>query len=161
MINKKFQLNQNQISKIIKYKEKHLKENKTYDCRFYINFKLNHCEGDNIYIRCYTCNPLDFDEVLIHDHAYERKEKYQEIKNLRFTDMIFCGNGEYSQLQCDRLHQRLDYAISELSGDQQNGGMGSDYNYEYHDDSIKERVQVVEDMIIALGLDINVKLSVF
>lgn len=68
-----------------------------------------------------------------------------------FSEQIFCGNGDYSAKNAMALHQRLNYGLSYLSGEQQNGGMGSEYSEKEANESRTSIDGVIEDIIVALG----------
>lgn len=67
-----------------------------------------------------------------------------------FEKQIFMGAGERSVLNCGLLFGRLDEALSVLSGGQQNGGMGHEFDEE-SDRECDERLEaIVRDMAMAL-----------
>ncbi len=48
-----------------------------------------------------------------------------------FTDQIFFGDGGMrSERQCYKLHRLLEECFVSMSGEQQNGGQGTEYNHE-------------------------------
>ena len=81
-----------------------------------------------------------------------QKEKYLEEP---VNEKVFMGSGAYSIDLMNRYHKRLAYAFCELGGDQQNGGMGSDYNQSEHDDAIKNIKDVIKDLLVAFNLSID------
>lgn len=75
-----------------------------------------------------------------------------------FKGQIFMGAGEHSMLNCGLLFGRLEEALSILSGMQQNGGMGSEFD-EDSDRKGDERLEaIVRDMAMALtGKEIDIR----
>lgn len=68
-----------------------------------------------------------------------------------FSGQIFCGSGDWTLLKIMALHKRLTYGLSYLSGQQQNGGMGSEYSEKEANQSQLAIDDVIEDIIVALG----------
>lgn len=67
-----------------------------------------------------------------------------------FGRPIFMGSGPRSELHCGLLLGKAREALSLLSGQQQNGGMGSDFD-EGFDREATERIEaIVRDMAMAL-----------
>lgn len=65
---------------------------------------------------------------------------------------LFCGAGYRTGIACNQMHQRLDYAIMILSGAQQNGGMGSDFDEEEDKQSHEDIKNVLKDLLIAFDI---------
>jgi len=67
-----------------------------------------------------------------------------------FDGPIFMGAGAHSELSCGLLLGRVREALSLLSGQQQNGGMGSDFD-EAGDREAAERIEaIVREVAMAL-----------
>lgn len=87
-----------------------------------------------------------FDDDLV------RKQNYEESSKRLTFGKLFCGAGYHSQIACNQIHQRLNYAISTLSGAQQNGGMGSDFDEEEDKQSREDIKNVMKDLLIAFNI---------
>lgn len=96
---------------------------------------------------------------IIHDHAccekcYEcgfmiRCECWHCLGRSFYTT-VFLGN-ECSTKIVELLHRRLDKGIEALGGEQQNGGMGSEYDERSSREAKLIIDYVIEDIICALG----------
>lgn len=90
---------------------------------------------------------------------YSLQEVYYEARKERFSGQepfgkrLFLGSGFHSLLDINKIFRRINYAIRELGGEQQNGGMGT----EYDEQSAKEADQgikgVLKDLIFAFGYE--------
>ncbi len=85
---------------------------------------------------------------------------FYEIRNQKYckdilypdnTKPIFLGAGNFSVRDAAMLHQRLSFALSELSGEQQNGGMGTEYNKQSGKEAEQNIKDVLRDLIHAFG----------
>ncbi len=78
-----------------------------------------------------------------------------EIKNKAkencFDKEIFLGCGVKIAAKIALLHERINFALYSLGGEQQNGGMGTEFNTEQHNEDNKIIRDVVQDVITALG----------
>jgi hypothetical protein len=79
-----------------------------------------------------------------------RDEKFSY--NKRITEELFCGAGNSTSLWISNLHKRIDYGISHLSGTQQNGGMGHEFDEERDKQDKQEIKNVLLDVITAFGM---------
>jgi hypothetical protein len=80
-----------------------------------------------------------------------RKSRYCKVNEFA-KDKLFCGGGHYSSNRIARLHQRLAFAVSCLSGEEQNGGMGTEFNEESSRDANNNIKDVLLDIIRAFGI---------
>ena len=69
----------------------------------------------------------------------------------QFTKVIFCGSGEYSGQQIERLKSRLEGGIYLLSGLQQPGHPESEQAALENEDGMEELRDIVRDIATALG----------
>ncbi len=73
-----------------------------------------------------------------------------------FRTSILMGNGESSRIVCDRLHRRLDVALSWTDGLQQLRGFSTDGDSLYA--KTKAEIEdVVRDVATALGVRVEVQ----
>lgn len=82
-----------------------------------------------------------------------RKERFEEKDNC-FKDKnktLFMGAGFHTLFQLAQLHKRLSFAASELSGEQQNGGMGTEFNEQSSKEAEQNIKDVLRDIIHAFG----------
>lgn len=87
------------------------------------------------------------------DFGDARKERYLKEKLYKEEDRsLFMGAGMYSAHQCARLHARLAWAFSCLSGMQQNGGMGSEFDEQSQKEDEESVKDVCRDILHAFGL---------
>ena len=101
-------------------------------------------------LECYLTR-VDVHDVNFYMDHKQRTEIARRPRSLDGKDgPIFMGAGGYSVALCNLLHARLDYALSELSGMQQNGGMGSEFD-EASDINAKRIIhEVIDDIKVAL-----------
>lgn len=97
---------------------------------------------------------------LIDKLIFSSKVGYKEFTNIKkfnfkstLKNKLFLGAGFHSIIDCNNLHKRLDYAISELCGNQQNGGMGSEFSVEDDLEARNSIKQVIEDIILAFDME--------
>lgn len=79
------------------------------------------------------------------DDRYYKKPLLNEI--------LFMGAGTHSLNECNMLHRRLNYAFSELSGRQQNGGMGTQFDENFDKQAQNNIKDVLYDIIHAFGYE--------
>lgn len=150
----KFELSPYQVNKIIKWKELHMKECQGIMHKFHISFsdETSYC----VNLKCLECNKGcnvdDFDE-------YDKSNKNKYLTDRQFTEYIFLGAGSFSTLNIDKLHARLAYAVAMLGGQQQNGGMGSEYSVEEEKETEKAIIEVIQDIAVALGVEDKIKID--
>ena len=71
--------------------------------------------------------------------------------NRTFREPLFLrDSGIYSERLCYRLHKRLEEAFQALSGEQQNGGMGYEYDEKSGNEDYTTLVAVVQEVALAL-----------
>ncbi len=140
----KFELNPLQVKNILSFKENHICIQQNDNAYINIIFNENEKSNELLTIACSDCG--------VSKDIYDRDHKNNYLSDKIFDKTIFLGAGNYSTLLCDKLHARLDYALSILGGQQQNGGMGSEYSNEEEKESESAILDVLKDMIIALGM---------
>lgn len=64
---------------------------------------------------------------------------------------LFMGTGWHSVVEANKLHKRLEFAISQLGGEQQNGGMGTEYDEQSAKVADEDIKSVLRDIIFAFG----------
>ncbi len=64
--------------------------------------------------------------------------------------LVFMGSGSFSEATIEHLHKRLDEGFSHLSGAQQNGGMGTEYDLDMEKECDKQIDSVVREIALAL-----------
>lgn len=82
-----------------------------------------------------------------------RDLKRQE-KN-RINDYLFMGAGWHSLVAKNKLHRRIDQAVSALGGMQQNGGMGTEFDEESDKKDKQTLKEVALDVLTAFGLTVD------
>ena len=88
-------------------------------------------------------------------HTFYEMRKESSCKDVLYpekTSALFMGNGASSVYAGYKLHQRLAFAFSELSAEQQNGEMGYTYDEELAQKSKENIKNVLIDIIHAFGL---------
>ena len=78
-----------------------------------------------------------------------RKEKYLKEP---ISEKLFMGTGNVSIVRKNQLHKRLEFAISELGGLEQNGGMGTEFDTEMDIEGRQNIISVIKDMLVAFNL---------
>lgn len=87
-----------------------------------------------------------------------KRDEYSKAKNNRYLKdrlppkPLFLGAGWHSIIHTNMLHKRLQYAVSELGGNQQNGGMGSTFKYVEDQEATENIKNVLRDLITAFGM---------
>lgn len=82
---------------------------------------------------------------------YYAARKFRYLKE-RINKTLFLGAGWHSMVAINNLHKRLNYAINALSGEQQNGGMGTEYDdHSGNEDNVIIR-NVLKDIIFAFNM---------
>ena len=94
-----------------------------------------------------------FEKRFFAAHKAARKEKYQAKDPV--TDALFCGNMPQTAEDINYLHKRLTYAISTLSGMQQNGGMGTEFDTDSDKEDQKSLVSFIKDMMTAFSVTVE------
>jgi hypothetical protein len=83
----------------------------------------------------------------------------------QFTEVIFCGNGDYSVKQIERLKARLEEGTHLLSGLQQPGHPDSEQaareEKQYYENGMNELADVVRDIATALGCESLIQDQIF
>lgn len=140
----KYELSAEQLSVFISWKEKHLnickqKNGSNYFVAFDDYFP-NHFWGI-----CKDCETFK--------HLFTLDDEIRPAHNDKreFHEVIFMGMGQYSGLLIDKLHNRLTFAIHQLGGEQQNGGMGTEYDRQSAAKATQAIDDVILDIIYALG----------
>lgn len=84
------------------------------------------------------------------------KEVSKEVSSFKeniFKDkVLFLGAGYHSSIRIAQLHKRLQYAVYELGGEQQNGGMGTEYDEQSGKEAAHGIKEALRDIIAAFGL---------
>lgn len=146
-----FSLSAEQVDQAISWKKKHLDRCKSeLMANFTIMFPEHNSQEKVAYIQCMSCKQWG---LLMEDRdgSLNNEELSKKVKERLFQGMIFMGAGAHSGVMVDLLHRRVDYAISMLSGEQQNGGMGTEYNEKFANEAIESIDAVILDLITALG----------
>ena len=78
-----------------------------------------------------------------------RKERFSLKENCFETKRLFLGAGYHTSFQIAQLHKRLAFAASELGGEQQNGGMGTEYDEQSGKEAKENIKSVLRDIIHA------------
>jgi hypothetical protein len=73
----------------------------------------------------------------------------------RITDYLFMGAGWHSCVAKNKLHKRIEYAVSVLGGLQQNGGMGTDFDEESDKQDKQALKEIALDVLTAFGLTVE------
>ncbi len=133
----RYELSDSQKNDIISWKESHLTVCHKPD--YIISFSEGYANIASI--KCLKCGS----EKQIWDE-YDKSKFDKRI----FFQPIFLGSGSWSENLVDKLHARLDYAISMLGGQQQNGGLGSEYSEKEEQEAKTSIVEVVKDIKTAL-----------
>ena len=92
--------------------------------------------------------------ILDYDGTYEAARNQRTLET-SIAEPLFMGSGHHSAIECNNLHRRLNFAFSQLSGRQQNGGMGTEFEEEYDKVAKQDIINVVKDIMI--GLDVSVE----
>ena len=79
-----------------------------------------------------------------------REDKFGEKE--RIKNLLFMGTGWHSIIMKNKLHKRLEFAVGQLGGIQQNGGMGTEFDEELDVQAKQDIKFVLQDMLIAFGL---------
>ena len=105
--------------------------------------------------------PSDYLVGLLVSKNRKLRDSYNKIKNLKFKmkDMkdslnqkLFCGAGFLSTLMINDLHKRLEYAVGMLSGMQQNGGMGTEFDKDFNKEANQALINFIKDMMFAFDV---------
>ncbi len=87
--------------------------------------------------------------------AYNQARKLKWSENQRVKDYLFMGAGWHSIVSRNKLHRRIDIAVSALGGIQQNGGMGTEFNEESDKQDQQTLREVAQDVLTAFGLTVD------
>lgn len=68
------------------------------------------------------------------------------------NEKLFMGSGWHSIVACNKLHKRLCYAFGQLSGLEQNGGMGYPFDEEMDKKFNQDIKDVLKDLLFAFDL---------
>lgn len=84
-----------------------------------------------------------------------RKERFS-LKEVSFDTggegrRLFLGAGYHTLFQLADLHRRLSFAAGELGGEQQNGGMGTEFDEQSSKEAKQNIKNVLRDIIHAFG----------
>lgn len=90
---------------------------------------------------------------LIHHLSAPEHNEYCKEKLFDGKKKLFLGSGPYSLVDINNLHKRLNFAISELGGEQQNGGMGHEYDEQSGKEAEQNIKDVLRDIIHAFGYE--------
>lgn len=85
-------------------------------------------------------------------YADAKRSNYLKEKLNKF---LFMGAGNGSLVLLNDLHRRLNFAASQASGRQQNGGMGTEFDDAYEVKAKQDIVDVVKDMMIAFNISVD------
>jgi hypothetical protein len=86
-------------------------------------------------------------------YSQARNQKWADSEKVK--DYLFMGAGWHSIVAKNKLHRRIDCAVSALGGMQQNGGMGTEFNEEYDKKDRQTLKDVALDVLTALGLTVD------
>ncbi len=79
----------------------------------------------------------------------QRKKRHEKsILNKR----LFMGAGYHSLVNLNKLHRGLDFAASQLSGLEQNGGMGTEYDLQMEEQGVQNIKDVIKDIMLAFDI---------
>jgi hypothetical protein len=88
-------------------------------------------------------------EIGYEAYTKSRKERYLENP---VNKKLFMGAGYHSKLLMNQLHRRLSFAFAQLSGLQQNGGMGYEFDDTFDKRGNQDIKDVLKDLLIAFNL---------
>lgn len=83
------------------------------------------------------------------------KSRKEKTLNKPIKEKLFMGSGYHSTVRKNNLHKRLEFAIHELGGMEQNGGMGTSFDEVFDAEGKQNIKEVVQDIMIAFGLTIE------
>ena len=133
----RYELSNSQKNDVISWKENHLTT--CHEPNYIISFSEGYSNIASI--KCLKCGSEK--QIL---GEYDKSKFDKRI----FFRPIFLGSGSWSENLVDKLHARLDYAISMLGGQQQNGGMGTEYSEKEEQETRMSIIEVVKDIKTAL-----------
>lgn len=79
-----------------------------------------------------------------------RHDKWSENKPL--NKKLFMGAGHHSLVDVNKLHRRFEFAVGQLGGMQQNGGMGTEFDEELDKQGTQDIKDVLKDFLFAFGM---------
>ena len=91
----------------------------------------------------------------------ELQKSLHKIRDLKFkmkeslNTKLFCGAGFHSSLMINDLHKRLEYAVCMLSGMQQNGGQGTEFDKNYDKEAKQSLINFIKDMMFAFDVSMD------
>lgn len=88
-------------------------------------------------------------------HQHYRQANKERCSGEAITKKLFMGSGNYSIVAKNKLHRRLEFAISELGALEQNGGMGTEFDIEMDKECRENIKNVIGDMMVAFGLTVE------
>ena len=89
-----------------------------------------------------------------YDSIYEEADGDSRLDSI-INKPLFLGSGIHSVVAKNKLYKRLEFAISQLSAIQQNGGMGTEFDEELDIKCKTDIVDVIRDFITAFGFEIT------
>ena len=107
-------------------------------------------------------NTSIFDSIIgkiVYSDRVSMHKEYSNIRNKRWkheckelTSPLFMGAGYHSILYLNEIHKQINQASSILSGMQQNGGQGTEFDYKSQEQDEKAIMQIARNILVALGV---------
>jgi hypothetical protein len=150
-VNYKYELAPDQMLAVIKWKDEHEKEQQGYLHQFVISFLE---KGFNANLDVAGCLPIiqctecKKESIIFVSNETKKDSKY--LKSRTFTETINMAHAE-AVLQWEKLQRRLDYALTSLNYEQQNGMFDSKFNQISSNKHTQDCLDVIWDVITALG----------
>ena len=91
------------------------------------------------------------------DRSHEIYRKANQSRYLEdpIKEKLFLGCGWCSSVNVNYIHKRLQFAVSQLGGMEQNGGMGAEYIEQEDIDAKKNIKDVILDIMIAFDMKLE------
>lgn len=87
--------------------------------------------------------------------TYSNARRFRYSEQARIDKYLFMGAGWHSTVLKNRLHRRIESAVSALGGMQQNGGMGTEFDEESDKKDKQTLKEVALDVLTAFGLTVD------
>lgn len=107
---------------------------------------FNNSIKHQLYLKLFGRVPYELSESIHKDGRIAHKTTGQK------SGVLSMGNGYYSTMRINELHKRLNYASMVLSGQQQNGGQGTEFNEESDRQDQESLQDVMKDFLISFGV---------
>lgn len=92
---------------------------------------------------------VQFNTEMFNEYNQTRRDRFERLP---LKKKLFMGNGYHSMVVVNLLHKRLAWAASELSGLEQNGGMGTTFDSEMDKECTQNIKDVIKDIMIAFDV---------